>query len=318
MPRVSICIPAYRQIDYLRNTLHSVKVQSFDDYELIISDDTPDNSVQKLVASFEFDNRLQYFHNSVPLGSPENWNAAVRYAKGRYIKLLHHDDRLAHADALSKFVRMLDEHPEANFAFSASLVESAATTRTRVHCPTKDQLAAISSEPAKLFLGNVIGAPSATIYRNGLGIEYDRRMKWLVDVDFYIRVLEINPQLIYTSEVLVVTTSDANHQITKACENNAELELYEHLLLYEKVSGKFLNQTNSLKVWFRLFERYRIYTLDDLERRGFRFTSHAKVLLANLIDSYQKVWLRRVPYRVYARLPAPLKRATSYLRKLCP
>ena len=274
--------------------------------------------MQKLVASFGFDNRLQYYRNSVPLGSPENWNAAVRRAKGHYIKLLHHDDRLAHADSLRKFVRMLDEHPEANFAFSASLVESAATTTTRVHCPKEDQLAAILSEPAALFMGNVIGAPSATIYRNGLGIEYDRRMKWLVDIDFYIRVLEINPQLIYTSEVLVATTSDANHQITKACENNAELELYEHLLLYEKVSGKFRNQTSSMKVWFRLFEKYRIYKLKDLENRELRFSPHDNALLENLFDSYQKSRLRRIPYRVYARLPESLKRATSYLRKLCP
>lgn len=316
-PRVSICIPAYRQVDYLREALRSVKEQSFEDYELIVSDDTPDDTVQQVVESFGFDNRLRYYRNPVSLGSPENWNAAVRQARGIYIKLLHHDDRLAQAASLGSFVRMLDEHPEADFAFSASLVESATTNKARIHRPTEDQLAAIASAPGELFSGNAIGAPSATIYRNGLGIEYDARMKWLVDVDFYVRVLTQNPRFVYTPDALVATTSDANHQITTTCLNNAELELREHMLLYRKVCNKLSSETHALNVWFRLFEKYRIYSQSDLERREIRFSADDEQLLQQLFGSYQENRLRRIPYRIYARLPQSLKRATTYLRTLC-
>ena len=92
-PHVSICIPAYQQVDYLRETLRSVQTQNYEDYELIISDDTQDDSVQQLVATFDFNDRLRYYRNPVALGSPENWNAAVAYAKGTYIKILqyHHE-----------------------------------------------------------------------------------------------------------------------------------------------------------------------------------------------------------------------------------
>ena len=115
IPRVSICIPTYRQVDYLQETLRSVQVQDFEDYELIISDDSPDDTVQQLVASFGFDDRLRYYRNPVALGSPENWNAAVRYAQGDYIKIMHHDDRFTDPKALSAFVRLLDEQPDADF-----------------------------------------------------------------------------------------------------------------------------------------------------------------------------------------------------------
>ena len=172
-PHVSICIPAYQQVDYLRETLRSVQTQNYEDYELIISDDTQDDSVQQLVATFDFNDRLRYYRNPVALGSPENWNAAVAYAKGTYIKILHHDDRLAHPSALSAFVKLLDEHPEADFAFGSSMVENVVNGKKRVHRPTKAQIKEILLNPNQLFFGNIIGAPSATIYRNGLSINYD-------------------------------------------------------------------------------------------------------------------------------------------------
>lgn len=316
MPRLSICIPTYCQVDYLRETLFSIQAQNFNDYELIVSDDSPDDSVARLVESFNFGDRLYYHRNLSALGSPENWNEAVRQARGGYIKLLHHDDRLAHPSALKTFVRMLDEHPEASFAFSASLVENAISGKSRVHRPTKEQLARLSVSPEELFFGNVIGAPSATIYRNGLGVEYDQRMKWLVDVDFYIRVLQKNPCFVFSPEVLVVTTSGANHQITKESENNAEIEVLEYLLLYQKVGSKLQNYLGAQRVWFRLFEKYRIYSQKDLEHLGIKSSSHDDEYLAFFFNSYHKKWLSRLPCRVYACLPVPLKAVIIYLRKL--
>jgi glycosyltransferase involved in cell wall biosynthesis len=317
MPRVSICIPTYRQIDYLRETLRSVQSQSFEDYELIISDDTPDDSVEKLVKSFNFGCKLYYYRNSISLGSPENWNEAVRQARGDYIKLLHHDDRLAGINALSVFVRMLDEHPESNFAFSSSLVEDVRSQRSRIHCPTDAQLVRLAVAPEELFFGNIVGAPSATIYRNGLGIEYDKRMKWLVDIDFYIRVLQKNPIFIFTKENQVATTSGANHQITNISENNAVVEVLEYALLYNKIGNKLDRELCAERVWFRLFEKYRMYSRSDFELLGLNMTSTKFEFLTFFLNSYHEKWLSRLPSRVYAHLPEPIAATIIYLRNLC-
>jgi len=306
LPRVSICIPTYRQIDYLRETLRSVQAQDFDDYELIISDDTPDEIVQQLVASFGFDSRLHYHRNPVSLGSPENWNAAVRRAKGTYIKLLHHDDRFSHSGALSTFVRLLDEHPEADFAFSASSAVNIIHGHSHDHCPGKEQVAQLISAPEKLFLNNLIGAPSATIYRNGLGIEYDCKLQWLVDVDFYIRLLSKNSHLVYTPEILIAAANNAGHQITELCKNNAAIDLFEHLYLYRKIAAKIAGDAGVQFVWFRLFERYQIYSQADLKSRGIELQSF-ETLLQPFFKAYRQIWLKRTPYRVYARLPESLK-----------
>ena len=38
MPKVSVCIPAYNQIKYLKRTIDSVLEQTYTDYEIIITD----------------------------------------------------------------------------------------------------------------------------------------------------------------------------------------------------------------------------------------------------------------------------------------
>lgn len=294
--------------------MRSVKAQDFSDYELIISDDSPDESVAKLVASFDFGGRLHYYRNPVPLGSPENWNAAVRRAKGNYIKLLHHDDKLMQPGALSAFVRLLDEHREADFAFCASLIEDNTNGTKRVHRPTADQLSKLSVTPEKLFLGNVIGAPSATIYRNGLGFEYDNTMKWLVDIDFYIRILQHNKQFAYTPEVLIATPTNAVHQVTEICKNNASIELFESMFLYQKIAPLLQSEPETRYVWFRLFEKYRIFSQKDVDHLGIMVPT-GESILAYYIAAYRIVRLQRLPYRAYARIPESLKCVIRRIRQ---
>ena len=313
-PHVSICIPAYQQVDYLRETLRSVQTQNYEDYELIISDDTQDDSVQQLVATFDFNDRLRYYRNPVALGSPENWNAAVAYAKGTYIKILHHDDRLAHPSALSAFVKLLDEHPEADFAFGSSMVENVVNGKKRVLRPTKAQIKEILLNPNQLFFGNIIGAPSATIYRNGLSINYDGRMKWLVDIDFYFRILQKNKYFAYSPEVLITTPTNATHQVTELCKNNALVEINEHLFLYQKMDKNLQNILDTKYVWFRLFERYRVFSLKDFDDLGVDI-GQFRVILSSLLIAYQDVWFKRLPYRVYTRLPESYKQVIRCIRQ---
>ena len=47
-PFISICIPAFQRVDYLR-LLDSIEIQSFRDFETVISDDSPGHEVQELI-----------------------------------------------------------------------------------------------------------------------------------------------------------------------------------------------------------------------------------------------------------------------------
>lgn len=51
MPEVTVAIPAYKPA-HLSQAIASVLAQTFTDYELLISDDCPDDSVRAVVAQF--------------------------------------------------------------------------------------------------------------------------------------------------------------------------------------------------------------------------------------------------------------------------
>ena len=60
-PKVSICIPVYKQVECLHRALNSIRDQTFQDYEIIVTDDTPDDSIKNMMENFNFGNRLKYF-----------------------------------------------------------------------------------------------------------------------------------------------------------------------------------------------------------------------------------------------------------------
>lgn len=263
--RVSVCIPAYRQPDFVRRALESVLSQTGVSFEVVITDDTPDDAVQRVVASCDASRCVRYFRNPVRLGSPGNWNEAVRRAEGEYIKVLHHDDYLTATDSLRKYAALLDEHPEADLAFSASLVWMVDSDERWVHRPTAAQLRDLATRPQGLFAGNVIGSPSAVIYRRTVTQSFDLRLIWLVDVDYYIRVLEAKHGFAFCPEPLVCTTNGSwqiSYRVDKA------LELFEHLYVFDRIRDTPGLERVFLRAWARLFAKYGIVSLDDVYRHA--------------------------------------------------
>ena len=61
--KVSICIPAYKRTVFLRRLLQSIEMQTFKDFEVIVSDDSDDDSVFQLVNEFSKNINILYFKN---------------------------------------------------------------------------------------------------------------------------------------------------------------------------------------------------------------------------------------------------------------
>ena len=233
-PKVSICIPAYRQTEFLARTLDSISRQQYQDYEVIVSDDSPDSAVESLVREHAFGPRLRYVRNAVRLGSPANWNQAVGYCRGEYIKMMHHDDWFADPSSLSRFVAMLDADTEAGFAFAGALARVATSARTWHHYASERQLARLQAEPTSLFCGNFIGPPSATIVRRSAFRAFPEDLVWLVDIAQYMEILQ-ETSFAATREPLIICTTQAAHQITRDCADDQRLNLYEYFSLFDRI-----------------------------------------------------------------------------------
>ncbi|MCI8844976.1 MAG: glycosyltransferase family 2 protein [Lachnospiraceae bacterium] len=226
MVKVSICIPAYNNEQSVRRLLASVEKQIFQDYEVIITDDSTGDGIGKLAEEKDY---VKYYKNPVPLGAAANWNEAVGKSGGEYVKIMHHDDWFTDENSLGAFVDMLEQHPEADLAFSGSRQEEAERSYDR--SISADDAALIREDYRNLFLGNTIGAPSAVIVRRSAlrteEIVYDEKLTWLVDMEYYMHILKGNPRFIYTEKPLISIGIDAG-QLTETCRDNKELNAFEY------------------------------------------------------------------------------------------
>ena len=86
-PRVSICIPTYHQSTLTKRLLDSVFQQTYTDFEVILSDNSNDDSVKTVAKTYNSD-KISYFKNVPPLSMTENWNNSIHLARGEYVKIM--------------------------------------------------------------------------------------------------------------------------------------------------------------------------------------------------------------------------------------
>lgn len=108
-PLVSFCFTTYKRPDYLQQTLQSIFLQSFGDYEVIVSDNDPEKSGQVTVANFK-DARFKYFANEENLGMKKSFNKSLERSSGEYIVMIADDDPV-YPDMLETLVRLKDQYP---------------------------------------------------------------------------------------------------------------------------------------------------------------------------------------------------------------
>ncbi len=221
MAKVSICIPCYNNASEVERLLESIYEQDYTDFEINISDDSTNEETAKLVEKYQSqysDKTLRYVHNSKPFGHIINWNVPIRMATGEYIKIMFSDDWFTDKHSLGKFVRMLDENPQADLVFSGSrqVMLDGQNVKgvkhvTKEHAldsydryASDEFIAALRLDYRNFFCGNQIGAPSAGMYRRGNRlVMFDEESNWASDMFLYFDLLERNQQFVYTKEPLI-------------------------------------------------------------------------------------------------------------------
>ncbi|MBA4241551.1 MAG: glycosyltransferase family 2 protein [Sphingobacteriaceae bacterium] len=268
MPKVtvSICIPTYNQVEYLKKCIQSILVQDYLDYEIVISDDSTNDTVKSYIDSLGLNEKISYYRNSPSLGTPENWNHSISKAQGKYIKVLHHDDFFTETNSLAQFVSLLENNPKSDFGFSATLVWNIKTNKKSIHTCTLNQLAKLKNEYHYLFFKNLIGAPSAIIYRKEMAVKFDNTFKWLVDIDFYISALTKNNSVQYIEKPLICTIHGMETQVTQQIEYDKQVQIKEHVLLFSKIVNHVKSQKNYFLFFDELFLRYDVNSMEDLKQ----------------------------------------------------
>jgi glycosyltransferase involved in cell wall biosynthesis len=264
-PIISICIPAYKRIDYLKRLLCSIEIQKFKDYEVIISDDSNDHSVEELLKNFNGRFEIKYFKNEKALGTPANWNHAISKATGEWIKLMHDDDWFDNEHSLEKFA--LARNNNNKFIFSAYTNKTELTNNIEKKFFNENLKTIILKNPLSLLAKNSIGPPSVTLFHNSIKDKYDEGLKWRVDIEYYIRNISKGIEFTYINELLI-NVGVSESQVTNYCLNVPSVEIPEMYILLSKYGTSPLKNIMVYDAYWRILRNTHIHSKSKLESFG--------------------------------------------------
>jgi glycosyltransferase involved in cell wall biosynthesis len=120
-PRVSIGLPVYNGERFVEEALASLLGQTFDDLEVIISDNASTDATGAICRAIAArDERVRYYRNRENIGAAPNFNRVLTYARGPYFKWTAHDD-VCCPDFLLRCVEVLDRDPSVVLSYPSAL-----------------------------------------------------------------------------------------------------------------------------------------------------------------------------------------------------
>jgi glycosyltransferase involved in cell wall biosynthesis len=192
MPTVSVLMPAYNAARYIAQTLDSLLVQTFADWELVVVDDGSTDATPDILASY-IDPRIHVIRQANG-GEARARNTALDHATGEFIAFLDSDD-LYTSNALSDMTAFMRAHPEFDAAFADGYF-----------CDENDRpLMRLSEHRPGIYTGrileqvvlsgSVITVPVCTIVRRAIieqhHLRFDPQFVIGPDWDFWIRVARV-------------------------------------------------------------------------------------------------------------------------------
>jgi glycosyltransferase involved in cell wall biosynthesis len=242
MSSVSVVVPTYEREQLLTEALDSALAQTYDDFVILVGDNSETDGTEKLIASYH-DPRIRYHRNRPGLGALGNWLDLVQRAETPLIATLHDDD-LWEPDYLATVVPpmledpglamtfndfwVIDEHGQVQNAYTEE--ESARTHRNRIPGGRFDydleeglQLVAVWNAPQPCY--------AATIRRDAiLAIDFPEQMYPLYDIWTSYHLVKRGQGLRYEPRRLTRYRVHSSAGTNDARFNEAEDWIFRHII----------------------------------------------------------------------------------------
>lgn len=177
-PLVTIVLPTYNGIRFLKDSIRSCLTQTHRNLELVVVDDGSRLDVAGVVAGFP-DPRIRYVRHEKNQGVAAGLNTGFASSRGRFLTWTSDDNRFA-PDAIETLVRFLRKYPEIGFVYAQSRLvdENDVVTGLLPIGP-----------PESLQVNNFIGA--CFLYRREVYEQVGEYRKVFLaeDYDYWVRVL---------------------------------------------------------------------------------------------------------------------------------
>jgi glycosyltransferase involved in cell wall biosynthesis len=117
-PRLGIGLPVYNGANYLAQAIEALLGQTYEDFDLIISDNASTDATEEICRHFAArDQRIRYIRQEHNIGAQPNHNAVFTASRNELFKWASDDDLYAR-DLIERCVAALDERPDVVLAHS--------------------------------------------------------------------------------------------------------------------------------------------------------------------------------------------------------
>ena len=247
--RFSIIIMTYKKFDNLPENLHSISIQDFQDYEVILTDDGSETYEEDFIRECIFEeglsDRITLIHHAKNIGTVKNYNGAVNNAKGEIIVPLSQDDRFADEGVLRDLDRFFREKDA-----------------SACYCKRKSMDGEILPIPMEFdFLGekDLLKTYKRLLFRNfiyGATLSFkketweklggfDERFRLLEDHPFALMLLSNGIQIVPFDRISILYGREGISS-AKVVHSKAALELIrDNVRLYDEIISKEVSAWNS-------------------------------------------------------------------------
>ncbi len=110
-PLVSIIITNYNRAGTLKTAVESALEQTYDNIEIIISDDASTDNSMEVISKYAEDTRVKIFKNEKNLGFIKNFKISIEErASGMYFSLLNNDDRYINPKFIEDSISIISKY----------------------------------------------------------------------------------------------------------------------------------------------------------------------------------------------------------------
>ena len=143
MPKVSIGLPVYNGENFLAEAIESILGQTFEDFELIISDNCSTDATAAICQTYASrDKRIRYFRNEENIGASGNFIRVYRLSSAELFKWAAHDD-VYRPEFLARCVKVLYDNPATVLSYTRAIAIDAHGTFVQTY-PARPNLSSQS------------------------------------------------------------------------------------------------------------------------------------------------------------------------------
>lgn len=232
---ISIAIPAvgyenYPQ--YLDHNLELLAQQTWKNFEVIVSDDCEDDTIEKICRGWSGQLHVRVFKHKSTGFIASNLNNAMKNCKGEYIKILCADDMIVGEHTLEGYKIILEQNPNIKW-LSTNFIH------------TQDGVNWFNPYEAKwndkiLYGLNTLGNMSNILIKNEDILLFDENLNWLVDCEYYHRMYVKYGEPYFMKYVTVACRVNTNGSTDNMSQEQKDKEL-------EYVKQKYDTNSNGIQ-----------------------------------------------------------------------